>query len=340
MYFDLLYINIYCYLYDIYKGSRKITSKGESFISLVEKSTHKSKARVWLDMVHCYLKFGATFKEYYNLNFYERSEENRATFMTTGSNIRALKALNNKSLNYIYINKQEFNHIYSDFLNREWISLNDGFDKVKLFFNQHDKVIIKLNNGDSGKGIFVIENSNTFDNQKIKNIINKYNNSLAEEVLYNQKAINELNDSSLNTIRIITVLKENTVNILFAGIRVGSRGCIVDNISMGGRIAPIDIETGRISGSFCYKKSAVCGQATSEDNKVGFQIPEWLKIIEFTERVARVVPCMRYMAWDIALSSKGPALIEGNHSSGNTINQVHLNRNEDGLKAKLDKWLK
>lgn len=340
MYFDLLYKNICYILYSIYKGTRKANSNSDNMVNLVTQEIRKPKVVVWFDMVRCYLKYGATFREYYNLSFYKRSDENRATFMTTGSNIRARKITNNKSLCHIFINKDEFNHTYSDFINREWISLNDSFENVKSFFNRQCRVIVKLKNGDSGKGIFIVEHSDTLDDDKIKKIITENKNSIAEEVLQNHEIINKLNNSSLNTIRIITVLEEETVNFLYAGIRVGAKGSAVDNISMGGGIAPIDIETGKIIMQLFYKKSTVRTLPTSIPCVIGFQIPDWAKVKNFTERVAKVIPAMRYMAWDIALTPKGPALIEGNHSSGNTINQVHIGINDKGLKVRLDPIIK
>ena len=52
-----------------------------------------------------------------------------------------------------------------------------------------------------------------------------------------------------------------------------------------------------------------------------------------------VVPQMKYMAWDIAITENGFATIEGNHSSGNTVIQAHIGIEQEGLKTRLDRLM-
>ncbi len=46
---------------------------------------------------------------------------------------------------------------------------------------------------------------------------------------------------------------------------------------------------------------------------VGFQIPFWNQIIELVKELAYVVPQVRYVGWNIAITEKRPILIEGNY---------------------------
>lgn len=301
----------------------------------IAKEEKKNAMIVYAKMLNSLLVTGCTFKEYYNLNFIKRSLRNQKTFITSGSNLIAYSMMNDASCNHIYINKDEFNTKYANFMAREWIRLSEDKQLVIDFFKRHKSVIIKPRAGDSGKGIFVIHNSSNLQPADIEKIISRNEDCLAEEVLYNHPELNTLNASSLNTLRVITIRNGEKLDILFAGIRYGAKGSEVDNISQGGYIAPIDIESGRICG-LSYRKKTVAAKQSEDQNHEGFQIPLWDKLPEYLKRLTAVMPQMKYMAWDVAITENGFATIEGNHSSGNTIIQAHLGIEQEGLKIRLD----
>lgn len=290
-------------------------------------------------MIYSLLVTGCTFKEYYNLNFANRTIKNQKTYITTGSNINAYNILNDKSLNHIYINKDEFNEKYSEFLFREWIDLSREKEDIYSFFKRHKDIIVKPKSGDSGKGISVLHNCGELTEADVDAIVGEVKSGIAEEVIYNHPKLSELNASSLNTMRIITVRVKDRVEILFAGIRFGAKGSEIDNISAGGRIAPIDIQNGIICGR-SHTKKTVAENSEADNNFTGFQIPMWDELNDFLLRLTAVVPQMRYMAWDIAVTENGFAVIEGNHSSGNTVIQAHLSEKQPGLRVRLNQLIK
>lgn len=320
-----------------------ILKKGERQLDLtipriIAKEENKSVLGMWLRMMYSMIVTGCTFKEYYNLNFVKRTISNQKTFITSGSNLNAYSKLNDKSLYHIYINKDEFNEKYSDFISRDWIKLSGDKQEIYSFFKRHDGIIIKQKDGDSGKGITVVHNSNKLTDAEIDNLICRNETGIAEELLRNHHKLNELNESSLNTIRIITVRNGDKMDILFAGIRFGAKGCEIDNISTGGHIAPIDITNGKICGH-SHTKKTVTMENNADNDHIGFQIPMWDELKEFLYKLTAVVPQMRYMAWDIAITEHGFAAIEGNHSSGNTVTQAHLGETEKGLRLKLNELM-
>lgn len=301
----------------------------------IAKDENRNAVIVYAKMLNSLLVTGCTFKEYYNLNFIKRSLRNQKTFITSGSNLIAYSMMNDASCYHIYINKDEFNTIYASFLAREWVKLSEDKQIVIDFFKRHKSVIVKPRAGDSGKGIYVIHNSSSLQPADIEKIISGNEDGIVEELLHNHSQLNALNSSSLNTLRIITIRKGEKLDILFAGIRYGAKGCEVDNISQGGYIAPINVESGRICG-LSYTKKNVANNQHEDQNHEGFQIPFWDKLPEYLLDLTSVIPQMKYMAWDIAITENGFATIEGNHSSGNTIIQAHLGIEQEGLKTRLD----
>lgn len=337
MYIDLLINIIESYSYNLYH--RRPLAGGMKYVYKISKSENRTLIAIYFKMLYSLLVTGATFKEYYNLDFYQRSTAKQKTFLTTGSNMRAYKALNDSSYNHIFINKNEFNTIYSDFINRKWICLSESKENIYAFFSSVDDLIIKLNKGDSGEGIFIVRDCKNVSKNDIDKIIINNPDSIAEELLHNHPIINNLNSSSLNTLRIITLRINNTAEILYAGIRFGAAGNYLDNISKGGYIAAIDISSGKISSEPNTKKTVVALNESNKETYIGFQIPMWDELPQLLQKLTDVVPQMRYMAWDIAITPTGFAVIEGNHSSGNTICQVHIPTGEDGLRIHLDRMI-
>lgn len=59
---------------------------------------------------------------------------------------------------------------------------------------------------------------------------------------------------------------------------------------------------------------------------VGFQVPMFPQVREMVKKAALVVEDIGYVAWDVAVTEKGPVFIEGNHFPGHDIYQmpVHI----------------
>ncbi len=47
-----------------------------------------------------------------------------------------------------------------------------------------------------------------------------------------------------------------------------------------------------------------------------FQLPMMDEVRAFVDRVARVVPQVQYVGWDIVVTPTGPVLVEGNWGAG------------------------
>ena len=309
-----------------------------SIIKHVAAITGKSEAAVLGDVVYSGFKYGSTAQEYENLKFYERTKQNRATFITSYYNLQNYCRLNNREDREVFRDKVRFNSTFCDFISREWILIDQNAPKaIADFIGRHGSIIIKPRFGDSGKDIAFFD-SDAATAVTAQDLAKKYSGFLAEEILLNHDDIKALNPSSLNTIRIITIVTKEDVEFLYAGIRIGAPGSRVDNISMGGKVAAINLNTGEIESGFqCKTTSEVQFKV---DDFTGKMMPCWEELLRFVKNAARTVPGVRYVAWDVAITPKGPALIEGNHSSGNTITQANIDIDSPGLRPRLEEILK
>ena len=301
-----------------------------------------SQIKVVVDMIWCAVRYGAMWTEYGDLDFYERSSKNRATFITTFYNFKLYKKLNKENYRNIFHEKILFLEVFSQFINRAWIKTENLSDnEIKDFLKLHKNIVTKASYGDSGKEVKVLNLSDKDDLYKTVDYIKTQKFNLIEEQIFNCDEIKRLNPSSLNTLRIVTVRKTNDVSILFAGIRIGGKGAKIDNISQGGRVARINIDTGKINSLF-YAKASSHGLYIAEGdeiNVVGYQIPFWNEVIEIVKKAAMVVPQIRIVAWDVAITQGGIELVEGNESFGSVIMQLYYNKTEKGIKPNLLKIL-
>lgn len=137
-------------------------------------------------------------------------------------------------------------------------------------------------------------------------------NCVIEECLANCDVINQLHPKSLNTIKVVTLNLEDGPEIQTALFRMGNN-TIVDNVHLGGICALVDIPSGIVISKAvdnCFREYT--HHPVSGVRIVGFKIPAWDEVKKLALDAAKVTPELRYSSWDIAVTNKGPVLIEGN----------------------------
>lgn len=192
------------------------------------------------------------------------------------------------------------------------------------------KIFFKPTYGVGGRGILVfIKKGDKYvgaaDNEELSesfiNSISPYD-YVVQAGLIQHEAMDELYPGSINTFRIITRCREGHVNILFSLLRLGQHGNHVDNASVGGMYTRIDTENGVL---YDYAISGP-GSRIYKHPDTGFvfanyKIPFWDEIIKFAEHLALCFKEIEYIGWDIAYTSEGPSVIEGNNGPGIEIVQ-------------------
>lgn len=277
---------------------------------------------------------GCSFWEYYNLRFYKRNLKNQNTFLTTYYNSVFFHRHNSCSDQKYLYNKARFNELFGEFRGINWCDLDGDLQETKEFLKRPRRIIVKPKRGECGHGVFTIDTS-TLMEQEMERWIADHKNMVCEDVISNHPDVARLNESSLNTVRIITYLSsDNQCHIIWTGIRIGRKGACVDNISEGGSCCAIAPESGRITSPPMNEHGDIIEIGVPDT--VGYQLPLWSETLAFVDRVSKVLPSMRFVAWDIAITPEGPVLIEGNHCVSNTISQVHIPLESEGLRKRLE----
>lgn len=261
--------------------------------------------------------YGSKPSDYLFFEFYNLKHSQRNKFLTQGRLKKLNKKLNSKDSIQIFGEKHSFNTNFKEFIKRDWLYLPESnIEDFKSFIDKNEIIIVKPIDLSQGAGIFKI----SFD-QILKDLNGFYKKGLTdkyivEEVVKQSDYISQLNPSSLNTLRINTLVKNGSIIIVGASLRMGRGDIVVDNLAAGGIAAAIDINTGKILTPGRDKKNNTYNRHPSSGILInGFEIKDWNSIIDFAKNAALVFPQSKYIGWDIGISSKGFELIEGNYYS-------------------------
>lgn len=310
-------------------------------VARVSKKAKRPYIVIFFDMLYCGIKYGAGPLDYDLFEFYTLSEKQRKTYVTRGVNNALVKKYNNASMWHIFDNKNEFNTIFKDYINRDWCFTKDlTKDEFLKFLNGKDGFIYKPKDGTCGRGIEKIMVEGKDCDSLYNEIISKPEGIIEQIVVQNQK-LSEVYPLAVNTVRVVTINDGKSVTPIFAFWRIGNNGKFVDNLNSGGMAAIIDIESGKITLP-AADKNAITYTHHPHTNKeiVGFEMPMWDTILKTVEGAAKKIPEVGYVGWDIALSNDSVQIIEGNCFPGHDILQLPAyTPTKTGLMPRVEKFL-
>lgn len=293
-------------------------------VKAVHKKTGIGRIKLFVDIVKCGLRYGAGYKDYQLCEWYNLSDEQRATYVTRGINNRIVTLLNDKEYYHVLDNKIEFNNTFGNFLGRKWIDMqNPTLEEFKAFLDGLEVIISKPTAEACGRGVEKLSISDFGSAEELFEYLKSIGSGLCEECVVQHKDVSALYPLSVNTYRIVTVLTEGTPHIVYAFIRIGNGGRYVDNINAGGMAAPVDIETGIIQYPAFDKDSKYYETHPYTNCPIkGWQLPFWQEAVDTVLKAATVIPQVGYVGWDVAATENGPVLIEGNPFPGHDILQM------------------
>lgn len=212
-------------------------------------------------------------------------------------------------------------------------NINTPEDIVELLEKQK-KLFSKPIDSGKGNGIatFAYKNKKYYLNEKettkdeIINYFKREKNYFICESIEQNDYLNKLYDKTSNTLRLVTFKDPKTEKFIlyFAVQRIGTKKTIpVDNGSMGGLVAKVDLETGKLSSAKCLHNTNEYKNHPDSKNPIeGVKVPNWDKIKKEIMELSNKFPYLNFVAWDVLLTDKGICIIEANASSGVNILQL------------------
>ena len=151
---------------------------------------------------------------------------------------------------------------------------------------------------------------------KLETLFRKYKeNFLIQDVVRQHASMSALNPDSANTIRVVTYRSGMEIHPLYAAIRIGRKGQVIDNESAGGMSAKVNFD-----GTLSKYAYSAPGQDKIEltDTGVrldGYKIPAFDKVLELVKGQHLNLPFHDIVGWDVCIDEEGsPLLLEWNTS--------------------------
>jgi hypothetical protein len=329
-----IYLGYYIWKLDIKEYRR--------YLNYVKNRMNRVRLSMILDSIRSVFVYNISLLEYFYFRFYKLSKEERSTFAGTGTLYEYQLIMNPKQYRIPLEDKRVFHDVFRDFIDNDWIELKElkeNHEKTRAILNNTSgKIVMKKHDGQCGVGVEVIESKDL----KVENVIDlmeKSGNNMLETYIVQHPDLMELSPSGLNTVRIYTQLDdEDRVDILGCRLRI-TVNSVVDNMAAGNMAAPIDTETGLVNGLAVFSditKDPVNNHPITGKHIESFQIPFWELTKDMIRDAALHYKQCRSVGWDVAITAKGPQLLEGNHDWCKLVWQLPVQK---GLKHVLQKHL-
>ena len=294
-------------------------------VNSIHEKTGRSRLNIIMDMQKCASKYGAGYMDYDLFEMYNLTDEQRDTYLTRGRNNDLVTKYCDLNYLHYFTHKDEFNEKFNKYLKRDWIKVNGAKkEDILEFMRKHGEFMAKPIEGGCGKGIEKI-NINSYNSlDEIYNYLTRENaNYELEEVIKQHKEVSKIYPDAINTVRVVTILKDNKPHIICTYFRIGNGKKCVDNFNSGGMVAPVDEKTGIVRSVAIDKNKNVYSKHPQTNEPIeGFKFPYWNEAMEMVKEASLIIPQMGYVGWDVAFTPEGPVFVEGNEFPGHDIYQL------------------
>lgn len=278
---------------------------------------------------------GDGVKHYRELKAYLKTMDEYRTFLHNSDKqyFMAKYNVSKEGVEYL-LDKKKFDTFFRDYTGREFWFNDDGatFEDFKKFIERspRDKIFVKAARSSQGNGISTFNISETDLREKYDELM-AMPSTLAEHCVIQHPEMAKFGGGCVNTLRVVTIYRDGKCNFIYTVIRIGENDTF-DNFSQGGVIAEVDMDSGEIttSGYDKHGGEAEVDRVTGETIK-GFVIPFWKEAKELIAKAAERVAekGVGFVGWDVAITEKGPALIEGNDNPQMNLPE-HIGNNKTG----------
>lgn len=327
-------------------------------LKTVSRSCGKPVISILRDFYILKKRKGLSWTEYYNFQFESQPEEFRKSFLGINEQRLYLDYLNPKKYYTVARNKY-FTHLFLEsagitnkanllcYYHPEagvaTLNIGNDYKSVRNILSQKcvSECVIKATESSHGDNVYLISSiiyksgdcilvAHDGKEISLKMILSK-EPLIFESVIKQTAQFCDFNNSSVNTIRFMTLLyPDKSVRIIATFIKIGRVGRCVDNAGAGGNVdAGIDVDTGRIYNLLQFdgwrKIKEISSHPDSGNNLQGVEIRNWKKIKEYVIKFQQSLPYIKAAGWDIAITDKGPVVVEVN-DFWDTTGQLFIGR--------------
>lgn len=295
------------YLRTLQAASRKVSAR-----------SGRPRPLVVADMLYCTLAYGASPNNYAWYHFENLTSEQRRSYVTHGDSERLIRKYNDPAARERFENKVWFARTFEKYFGRQWLDVhNADSNDFMEFLSGKQEIIAKPLDEAQGRGIEKIRINEFASADTVIDYLKVGGRfGIIEEYITQHGVLSDVYSGAVAVIRVVTIVVDDRTDLISAAVTFGN-GDTVSNFWRGGLMCPIDISTGEIPCPAVDKNGMAHEHHPATGHRFqGFVIPHWDDIVSMVVDASRVVPSVKYVGWDIAVTPSGPILIEGNTSPG------------------------
>ncbi len=155
---------------------------------------------------------------------------------------------------------------------------------------------------------------------------------LFQEQLSQHGALRHLSGPAISSVRVVVLSDETGVRPFRAVWKVITGHNITDNYSWGeagNLLAAVDLDTGqveRVVRGYGMHQEVLTRHPDTGAELVGAILPDWKDVLELVTHGAHLFPMLPFQHWDIALTERGPIVLEVNVTGSTYILQYASGR--------------
>jgi len=314
--------------------NNRVKRNRKNYISKVSKITGWSYGKTDLEILKAKVNCGASYEDYYVFKFYEMTPEEQKEYVTLNDFVRMRLTYNDCFMAAKPFNeKDQFNEIFSDLIQRKWFVNRDiTFEEFLQKIDGLDALLVKHIAATQGIGISKYELGPDVDKRELYDKLMNDKRCIVEQYIVQHEEVAKFCPTSVNTVRVTTLNYKGECKFLYSVFRMG-RGAVVDNFHAGGIAASVDVETGTvITDAADLEGNTFALHPYSNEMIKGFQIPHWDIVKEICEKATGRLENFNLIGWDFAITPDGVELIEGNPGASYVVAQIPNIADRIGLK--------
>lgn len=282
-----------------------------------------SRDYVVRDMIYCLHRFGFSFQDYCIYGLVDKTFQCRKTFVSDKLRYHYCDILNEPFVEKMMTDKYACYQNYKKFYKRDVLGCYTERDKEAFlsFMKKHDRFIFKPIEEHSGHGIRIVSTSEINVDTFMAEMFKK-GAFIVEELIEQGEEVAVMHPQSVNSLRVVTFVLNEKVNIIGVTWRIGVGGAVMDNAGSGGIYASIDFENGFVqTDAINYRGDHFNVHPDTQVQIIGYKLPQWKEALALIEEMATTVKGTTLISWDIAYSTKGWLMVEANDNGDWSIIQ-------------------
>ena len=286
------------------------------------------------DILFCRMAYGFQPDEYLFFGLEGKSKEERESWISDidryvyiqrMNDIKAIEVINNKANTYAM-----FHNYYGRSMIR--IKSKADFPNFNSFLETHPEFVKKKADASMGRTVELVKTKDINREEYFESLI-KIGEHVIEERICQSEEMAAFNRSSVNTVRCITIFTRDGIEIPYTFFKTGRNGSFVDNAGAGGIVSGIDVKSGIIitHGHDEFSREYITHPNTGIAFK-SYAIPRWDEMKAMCLEISAMLPQIKCIGWDVALTDRGWIIVEGNYATQLVMPQIVVQK---GLKKEF-----